>query len=365
MELWTSLSIFGYNNYSVSTLGRICNDKRNKILQCTKQSTGYVAVQLKYVDVNDNYHSHYVHRLVLLAFTGTPSDPRMTCDHINQNKSDNRISNLRWALPEEQGANITETENSKNSKNSLQYKPLAQYDLNGNLIKIWPSRKEAAANYNLDSRRISEACINGNIYSEFYWRNVEDNTRYEDEIWLPVRDPNFNGFFVSSYGRVRTRAGKITFGAESNGYKMVKTTINSKVTTRKVHCLVMEAFHGFSDLIVNHKDGNKSNNNLSNLEYVTYSENSLHAHRTGIHRGKHKPVIQFALDDRPIAIYKGIKIAQMRNGLISLSSTLCGITKTCAGYKWKYLDQIYPKDSKEYQAIMQQFIEKEIIIIGS
>lgn len=98
---------------------------------------------------------------------------------------------------------------------------------------------------------------------------------------------------------------------------------------------------------------------------MTYSANSLHAHQTGLHKGKHKPIIQFTLDDGPVAIYKGIKIAQMKNGLISLSSVLCDITKTCAGYKWKYLEQIYPRDSKEYEMIIQEFNDKEMFIIGS
>lgn len=68
---------------------------------------------------------------------------------------------------------------------------------------------------------------------------------------------------------------KTTFDAESNGYKMVKTRINGKATTRKIHCLMMEAFYGPSDLIVNHKDGNRSNNNLSNLNHATHAQATL------------------------------------------------------------------------------------------
>ena len=58
------------------------------------------------------------------------------------------------------------------------------------------------------------------------------------------------------------------------GYKVTK--INGK--QEKVHRIVMEAFHGKSDLTVDHIDGNKENNNLNNLEYVTQAENAKRFH---------------------------------------------------------------------------------------
>lgn len=55
-----------------------------------------------------------------------------------------------------------------------------------------------------------------------------------------------------------------------------------------IHQLVMQAFVGERpfDKVVNHIDGNKQNNNLENLEYITNSENVFHAHRTGLLNAK-------------------------------------------------------------------------------
>src|SRR5690606_28075604 len=49
-----------------------------------------------------------------------------------------------------------------------------------------------------------------------------------------------------------------------------------------VHRLVMKYFYKDSDLLVNHKDGDKKNNNLNKLEYVTHSENMKHAFKMGV-----------------------------------------------------------------------------------
>ena len=66
--------------------------------------------------------------------------------------------------------------------------------------------------------------------------------------------------------------------ARSSGYRQI--VVNGKL--RSVHRLIMEAFHGQSDLTVDHIDGNKLNNSLDNLEYVTLSENIKRAYYKGL-----------------------------------------------------------------------------------
>jgi hypothetical protein len=68
------------------------------------------------------------------------------------------------------------------------------------------------------------------------------------------------------------------------GYMQVALSINKKHTCFKVHRLVAAAFipNTENKLTVNHKDGNKLNNSVDNLEWATQSEQLYHAHNTGL-----------------------------------------------------------------------------------
>lgn len=101
------------------------------------------------------------------------------------------------------------------------------------------------------------------------------------EIWKDIYD--YEGYYqVSSYGRVRNvNNNQILIGDTNNiGYKRV--WLYAPIKKRFfVHRLVaMHYCGGYREgLVVNHKDGNKLNNRADNLEWVTRSENDLHAYR--------------------------------------------------------------------------------------
>ena len=103
--------------------------------------------------------------------------------------------------------------------------------------------------------------------------------------WLPA--PGFEGIYsVSSCGKVRrdkqsagTTAGKILSPYSSRGYQLVYLRKGGEYHTRYIHRLVAEAFIGPINGCVNHKDGDKSNNSLPNLEIVSMRENLIHATR--------------------------------------------------------------------------------------
>lgn len=87
----------------------------------------------------------------------------------------------------------------------------------------------------------------------------------------------------SPCGKVLTiKSGRVLSQFNENGYKKVSFKSNKLNVIRFAHRLVAECFIGFSSLQVNHIDGNKGNNHVSNLEYLTPLENTRHAIKLGL-----------------------------------------------------------------------------------
>lgn len=108
-----------------------------------------------------------------------------------------------------------------------------------------------------------------------------------NEIWLDV--VGYEGFYqVSNLGRVKSfYRGKVhllKYQLDSQGYVIVTLSKGGKQKGCKVHVLVAQAFipNPENKPFVNHIDGNKSNPHVSNLEWVTQSENMKHAFRIGL-----------------------------------------------------------------------------------
>lgn len=135
------------------------------------------------------------------------------------------------------------------------------------------------------------------------------------EIWKPI--PGFEGIYeASSLGRIRSLDRKSIFYCKTPitkirrkkrvdkfgriiktdkkingaGYFGVCLCVNGKTFYRDVHRLVAEAFLGTTKkLQVNHKDGNRLNNRIENLEWVTAKQNIQHAKNRGSKFGKSCP----------------------------------------------------------------------------
>ena len=96
-------------NYSVSNKGEVRNDKTGRILKKTVSTSGYLFVQL----FDKKTYMKYIHRLVGEAFIPNP-DFLPQIDHIDGDKKNNEVSNLRWVSVSENRLSYGNEERAKN-----------------------------------------------------------------------------------------------------------------------------------------------------------------------------------------------------------------------------------------------------------
>lgn len=265
--------------YLVRDDGTIWSEKRNRILKGTIERNEYHTV---YLSFNNRQYNFMIHRLVAEAFCENPYNYTIV-HHKDENKHNNSADNLEW---------VTTQENIKASLNK---------------------RKKAES-------------------SNYYLRDFDINWK---------RYPEFPNYWVNKDGTiVNEKTRKILIPSERNGYLRVNFFYNKNSYKRSLHKVLYETFNGPipEGMLVDHIDGNRSNNALYNLRLVTQSDNMKSAMING-HAGQ-TPVLQFdkqgnfiqefptiqAAADAISVTHAAVRSAIARNG-------------TCGGYKWKKKSQ--------------------------
>ena len=166
------------------------------------------------------------------------------------------------------------------------------------------------------------------------WKTLKENDKYE----------------ISDAGLVRRIDTKQTLsGCITSGYRSVKLTFNNSKQKRfYVHRLVAEHFINNPDpknkTFVNHKDGNKLNNCIGNLEWVSPRENNLHYYREIKGKAKEKkhfnkpiPVIQYDLQHNKIAEYDSMSQAHKATGVsvVQIARCIHGEVEQANGFIWE------------------------------
>ena len=160
----------------------------------------------------------------------------------------------------------------------------------------------------------------------------------ESEQWRAVE--GYPGYEVSNLGRVR-KNGKLTSSHRTRkGYWQTNLYKRRKQTLHYIHRLVAIAFipNPENKPTVNHIDGDKNNNRVSNLEWATYLENNLHAIKNHLHRHYTRAVKQYDLQGNLLATYNSIVEANKATGVnkSNISQACRGVYKTIGGYRWSY-----------------------------
>lgn len=171
-----------------------------------------------------------------------------------------------------------------------------------------------------------------------------------DEKWLPVKDFE-NVYCVSNYGRVKNILTNhiLKCSLDSHGYYALNLydKNNNKRNFITLHRLLAETFipNPENKPQVNHKDGNKSNSYLDNLEWSTASENTQHAYdnnlihlKKGANSPNAIPIIQYSLNGEFIKYWGGATCVMNELGINKSNIIQCckGNVRQAGGYKWKY-----------------------------
>lgn len=265
--------------YEIDSDGTIYNTETQKELTGSIYNTGYRMVRLT---VNGKGKGYAVHRLVAQTFLENPENLPIV-NHKDGDKTNNKIENLEW---------VTQSQNRKHAVKELK---------------------------------------TGLAYGERKKVNISE----EDPFWKRYKDTNY---LVSKDGQVYNTKTRILLKQTPNqgGYIRYTLRINNKNCSKQAHILVLETWtdQDLTGKVVNHKDGNKSNNNISNLQAVSKSENAKHAIYQLDKIGKH--VLEI-FNDGTTKEYQSIMQAarekQVTQGAIRYA--LKNETR-CCGHYWQY-----------------------------
>ena len=155
---------------------------------------------------------------------------------------------------------------------------ILQYDINNTFLKEFKNAYYITQELGINKSLIS-ACCKGKLKSikGFIFKYKNNFINIENEIWKELW---FNNKIinVSNFGRIKSNGKLLKGWLSKQGYLLVSISNNKIRKNISVHRLVAECFLDNPDKkdLVNHKDQNKQNNHLDNLEWCTYSENSNH-----------------------------------------------------------------------------------------
>lgn len=275
LVLYTYKNIPGIDDYICTTCGKIYSYKSNKWLKSTIRKDGYLSIA---VCTGGKQKSYLIHRIVALTFIDNPYKYDIV-NHIDEVKSNNDVSNLEWVS---------------------QSKNMEKYFANKFIIT-----------------RPTNLISNDTL-----------------EKYQPLH--GIQNYGISRQGKIINLSTlSIIRSYDKNGYLCIQ--LNGK--TFAIHRLVALTYipNPNNCDFVNHIDGNKTNNIVENLEWVTRQSNQNHAYETGLVIPYTKKIIQ-KKDGIILHKFDSIKqAAQYNNCHRNCVSDVCrGIRNIWYGYTFEY-----------------------------
>ena len=244
-------------------------------------SDGYKSVKLT---IEREKKDFLVHRLVASTFLENPNNLSQV-NHKDKDKLNNSLNNLEWVSP-------------------------------------------------------SDNIIHSNKFSKKERQKIKeiDENILESKDWKQYKGTNY--YFCKDGRGANLKTGKYLNASivGDNGYYRYYLYLNNKSCSFLVHTIIYDLF-GPEKLIkkgqINHKDGNKKNNHIDNLELISNSENMKHSYYNL--KQNVKKVYQYDLNNNLICCYPSLSIAAKENNfsISGISLALSGKIKTYKNFYWK------------------------------
>jgi hypothetical protein len=281
------------DSYTISTDGTIISKhSKNPIKQTIRKGNRTISVTLKSQEYKNKLLSFTLARIVAHNFIGESEGIKMI-RYKDGNPHNVHVDNLEWYFPEE------------------------EYDD----VELWKIIEGSEGKHLISSHGRGISLI------------------FDEPKLITIRD-----HFIKRNGNVRN---------PDNPYKYMATRFNGKQGNQLVHRMVAWHFipHVEGKDHVNHIDGNKSNNHVSNLEWVSDFENQLHAYNTGLKKLlPRRPVRQYHLgSNKTVNTFTSIEEAARQTGIyVDCIRNTCSdrpTPKSAGGFGWEYLKLDYTTDT--------------------
>ena len=269
-------------------------------------------------------------------------DKLPSVDHINRDKLDNRITNLRWCSASDQIRNQDKTNNGS------YVRPILQIDHDGSIVATWRSCVDVCKTIDFPTKNFAKLVRRQAVVKGYTWRYADVTTTDDPKnTWREffTEGKTSKRYFVSNTGMIKQemkcgghRLCKLGIGG---GYKRLSLRVDGRQKTFFVHRIVASVFvpqANVTHIVVNHIDGDKHNNDSNNLEWTTFRENSNHAASTGLMKHLRR-VDQLSLEGEHLCSYVSVSEAARRMGHKDsqrITNVLNGKHLTSSGFQWRY-----------------------------
>lgn len=341
LEVWRQIKDF--ENYEISSLGRVHNTKTGRMLKLNKKG-GYIYTGLSAISQKKSIP---VHRLVALAFIENPEN-KPQVNHKDKNRSNNSVANLEWTTALEnnlhRSKDVIQTTNQNIKVWRVDKDTNEKIELYNSiyLAAIWCFENGYANS--IHNARGNISCSVREVYHQscgYKWI-IDEQLSLENEEWknVVIDGQTFSNYFVSNLGRFKNYKGIImeNYKPHHTGYIIVRVNKNKYALHRIMAYTFVENLDIEKFNVVNHIDGNKTNNAANNLEWTDIKGNNIHNHTAGLIKYFNRKIGQYDLEHNLIKTFGSIVEAEKELKIKTIKAVLYKKQNTAGGFIFKYLD---------------------------